>query len=623
MRNFKIIQFIMAAYAIVFLLAACNSTEPMVKQESIIGKTVEEIVQIMTIDEKIGQMTQVDRRYLEDINDIKRFYLGSLLSGGGSTPDPNTPEAWADKLDEYQALASETRLGIPLIYGVDAVHGHSNVVGATIMPHNVGLGATRNPDLVEELSRITAREVRATGINWTFAPCVANSRDERWGRSFESFSEDVTLVTSLSRASVRGLQGTDLSAPDAIAACAKHFIADGGTTYGTGLGGLIDRGDTQIDDTTLRELHLPPYVASIEAGAATIMTSFSSWNGEKCHGHAYLMNRLLKEELGFEGFIVSDWRGIDDLPGDYKSDIIQSITAGMDMIMVPGDINNNINHQQAGSSYKTFLTLFKEAVEDGDIPMERIDDAVMRILKVKESMGLLNSAWHNDRALLATVGSAEHRETSRQAVRESVVMLKNEENILPLSKDLGKIVVAGRGADNVGMQCGGWTISWQGSSGDITPGTTVLEGVQETVSTETEVVHSVDGSEVGGANAVIVVVGEDPYAEMVGDREELFLSQEDLDVIHRVKAADVPYIVVLLSGRPMIITDILENADAFLAAWWPGTEGNGITDIIFGDYAPTGKLPFSWPASMDQIPVNSGDDDYAPLFAFGYGLSFE
>ncbi|MBT7578769.1 MAG: beta-glucosidase [Candidatus Marinimicrobia bacterium] len=598
------------------LIVACNTTEPVVKHDIIKGKTISSIVESMTLAEKVGQMTQADRRYLIDIDDIKDYYLGSILSGGGSTPEVNEPAAWANMVDIYQSKAAETRLGIPLMYGIDAVHGHNNVIGATIVPHNIGLGATANAELVRQLAQLTAREVRATGINWTFAPCVANSRDERWGRAYESFGEDPQLISELGAAQVSGFQGSSLDAADAIAACTKHYIGDGAPTWLTGEEGLIDRGDAMIDEVTLRALHLPQYIAAMEAGTATIMASYNSWNGEKLHGHKYLMTDILKDELGFQGFIVSDWKGIDGIPGDYKSDIIQSINAGIDMVMVPGDVTKN------GCTYREFIETFKEAINEGSIPMSRIDDAVSRILTVKKDMGLLDNAFRNDRSLLASVGSDEHRALARQAVKESVVMLKNSESTLPLSKNATRIVVAGRGADNVGMQCGGWSISWQGSHGDITPGTTIFEGVQELVSENTEVQLSIDGTASSGADAVIVVIGEDPYAEMVGDRENLNLSEADIAVLNTVKSSGVPMVVVLLSGRPMIINEVLNDADGFLAAWLPGTEGGGIVDVIFGEHNPSGKLSVTWPASMEQIPINSGDSEYEPLFPLGFGLNY-
>jgi len=600
---------------VLIIVIGCNTTEPVVKQVPINGKSVESIVDMMTLAEKVGQMTQVDRRYLEDIDDIRKYHLGSLLSGGGSNPDINEPSAWADMSDQYQYIAKQSRLGIPLMYGIDAVHGHNNVFGATIVPHNIGLGATGNANLVKQLAQITAKEVRATGINWTFAPCVANSRDERWGRAYESFGENPVLISALGKAQIEGFQGDDLSSTTSIVACTKHYIGDGAPSWATGLGGMIDRGDAQIDESTLRELHLPPYIAAIEAGTATIMASYNSWNGLPLHGHKYLMTDLLKGELGFEGFIVSDWAAIDSLASDYKSSIVVGINAGLDMIMVPGELNKS-------RSYLEFMSFLTEAVNEGSIPVSRMDDAVTRILKVKESMGLLDSAYENDRTLIPSVGSAEHRAIARQAVAESVVMLQNNENVLPLSKDTKKIVVAGRGADNIGMQCGGWTISWQGGHGAITPGTSIYGGIKELASVNTEVIVSVDGSASIGADAVIVVVGEDPYAEMAGDRTDLELSREDLEVIRAVQASGSPMVIVLLSGRPMIITELLEQTDAFLAAWLPGTEGAGIADVIFGDHAASGKLPVSWPISMSQIPINVGDANYEPLFPVGFGLSY-
>lgn len=599
-----------------FLIGGCQTATTPASPVPIFGKSVDEILALMTVDEKIGQMTQVDRRYLDAEEDIRDLNLGSILSGGGSTPPENTPAAWAEMVDRYQQLASQTRLGIPLLYGIDAVHGHNNVVGATVVPHNIGLGATNNPELVESLGRLTAREVRATGINWTFAPCVTNARDERWGRTYESFGESPSLLAELGAAYVRGFQSDDLSASDAVLACTKHFIGDGAPTWGTGEDGQIDRGDAQIDEATLRSLHLPPYLAAMDAGTGTIMASYNSWNGVKCHGSAYLLTTLLRGELKYDGFVVSDWRGIDEIPGDYKSDIINGINAGIDMVMVPGDTAKN------GETYKTFLKLFREAVDEGKIPMSRIDEAVSRILSIKKRMGLLDAPYSNDKALLETVGSQAHRDVARQAVRESAVLLKND-GLLPLDKSAKRVVLAGRGADNVGMQCGGWTISWQGGHGDITPGTSVLEGVQAQVGDDTEVIVAPNGEFEGQADAVIVVIGEDPYAEMVGDRPNLQLSEEDRTTLATVKASGVPYVVVLLSGRPMIVTQELTEADAFLAAWLPGTEGDGITDVLFGDHAPSGKLSMTWPRSMEQIPVNAGDPDISPLFAVGYGLSYE
>lgn len=597
------------------LIFACKTIDPIVKQVSIEGESVESIVGMMTLAEKAGQMTQVDRRYLVKISDIKNYHLGSLLSGGGSTPDINEPEAWADMIDQYQRLARESRLGIPLLYGIDAVHGHNNVVGATIVPHNIGLGATGNPALVKQLGQLTAREVRATGINWTFSPCVANSRDERWGRAYESFGEDPALIASMGQALVEGYQSDNLSNPVAIAACTKHYIGDGAPTWSTGLNGMIDRGNAEIEEQALRTLHLPPYVAAIESGTATIMASYNLWNNVHLHAHKYLLTDLLKGELGFEGFIVTDWAAIDSIPGDYKSDIVTSVNAGIDMVMVPGDTRKS-------HGYREFIQLLIESVNDGSIEMARIDDAVTRILKIKKKMGLLDAGYVNNRELISSVGSADHRNLARQAVRESLVLLKNDKHILPLKNTAGKIVLSGKGADDLGMQCGGWTISWQGGHGPITQGTTIVSGIRELVSNDTEIILSPDGTDIANADAVIVVVGESPYAEMIGDRPDLSLSSDDVALVKKVKATGVPVVVILISGRPMIINEILEYSDAFIAAWLPGTEGAGIGEVLFGNYAPSGKLSVSWPASMDQIPVNLGDEPYEPLFPVGFGLSY-
>jgi beta-glucosidase len=568
----------------------------------------DELLGQMTLSEKVGQMTQADRGFVNPAADVGNYLLGSLLSGGGSRPQAgNQVRHWADMYEGYQQLALGTRLAIPLIYGIDAVHGHSNVEGTVIFPHNIGLGATRNPALVERVARATAIEVRATGMNWTFSPCVAVPRDERWGRTYEGFSEDPELVRVLSEAAVRGYQGIDLGHPLSIVACAKHYLGDGGTAWGTGL--PIDQGDTQVDEATLRSVHLPGYLGALEAGVATIMPSFSSWNGEKMSGHHYLLTTVLKEELGFQGFLISDWAAIDQLPGDYRSDVKTSINAGMDMVMVP-------------DKYRVFFDALKDLVEQGEIPMSRIDDAVRRILRVKLASGLLADSVMTDRSLFAKVGSPEHRRIGREAVRQSQVLLKNQEGLLPLSKSLGRIHLAGKNADDIGNQCGGWTIDWQGKSGNITTGTTIRQAIEQTVSSSTQVTYSRNGSGAAGADVVVVVIGETPYAEMVGDRADLGLDAEDLQAIDNAKAAGVPVVVILVSGRPMILGDVIDRADAFLAAWLPGTEGLGVADVIFGDYAPTGRLPFTWPRSMQQIPINLGDADYDPLFEYGFGLTY-
>lgn len=591
------------------LLIGCTDTKTEKLKED--NAFVESLMGQMTLDEKLGQMTQVDRQFLNDISDISKYGLGSLLSGGGSTPGTNEPKAWAEMYDGYQREALKTRLQIPLIYGIDAVHGHNNVVGATIFPHNIGLGATRDPDLVEAVAKATALEVAATGIDWDFAPCLAVPDDYRWGRTYEGYSEDTDLVSQLGAAAIRGYQSSDLDNPNRVLACAKHFIGDGGVLFGTGINAMIDQGDLQINEEKLRKVHLPPFQKAIDEGVATFMAAYNSWNDLRCHANKYLLTDLLKDELGFKGFVVSDWAAIENIPGDYKSDIITSINAGIDMVMVPGAVRDG------KESFQNFLKLFKESVEEGSIPMERVDDAVRRILLIKKQSGLFERPF-SDQSLLSHVGSKDHREVAREAVRKSMVLLKNENNILPIPKSGKTIIVAGKGADDVGMQSGGWTISWQGGMGQTTNGTTILDAIKSAVDPGTVVEYTPDGTSFTGDLAV-VVVGEKPYAEMIGDRKDLKLDNEDLGVIKRFTDNDIPVVVVLLSGRPMIVTDEIGKWDGFIAAWLPGTEGTGVADVLFGDYKPTGKLSFSWPKSMNQFPIDPNDDH---LFSFGFGLTY-
>jgi beta-glucosidase len=575
----------------------------------------------MTLDEKIGQMIQAEIVEPNKLSDIETYFIGSLLNGGTRDPiEGNSIQAWTNLYDTTQQHALKTRLGIPLLYGIDAVHGHSNVLNAVIFPHNIGLGCTRNPKLVQEVSRITAIEVRATGINWTFAPCITVPQDERWGRAYEGFAEEPKLVSELGEAAVWGLQGSDLSDPLSLVACIKHYVGDGGTLYGSAKSNdlrfrswiRLDQGDTRVDEATLRRIHLYPYWASIRAGAATIMPSYSSWNGLKCSANKYLLTDVLKKEMGFEGFLISDYNAIDQITPDYKEATMISINAGMDMVMTP-------------KKYKEFFKALKELVHEGKVPMSRIDDAVTRILRVKFAAGLMdkNRLQLADRSLWDSFGSPEHRQVARQAVRESLVLLKNEKKTLPLSKQAARIHVAGKGADNIGLQCGGWTISHQGSSGEATTGgTTILTAMKNTVSKDTQITYSKDGTGAEGATVGVVVIGEKPYAEGSGDRTDLTLAKEDIEVVQTMKKAGIPVVVVLLSGRPMILNETLGQADAFIAAWLPGTEGQGVADVLFGDYKPVGKLSFSWPRSMKQIPINIGDKDYDPLFKYGYGLSY-
>jgi len=571
----------------------------------------------MTLEEKVGQMIQANQASLKDPSDVEKLFLGSLLSGGSSDPKTgNGVVDWTDHYDSLQSRTQHTRLRIPILYGIDAVHGHSNVLGATLFPHNIGLGCTRNPQLVERAARITAVETRATGINWTFAPCVTVPRDERWGRTYEGFGEDPELARTLGEAAVRGYQGNDLGDPLSLLACAKHFIGDGGTKYGTGRKlrdnlQILDRGNVILSEAELRRIHLAGYISAIKAGVGTIMPSYSSWNGVKCSGSKRLLTEILKDELKFDGFLISDYDAIDEMPGDYKTQIETSVNAGMDMFMV-------------STKYRELYGLLLELVRENRVPMSRIDDAVKRILRVKFATGLMDSSQSHlaDRKLHARFGSPAHRNVARECVRASLVLLKNEKRVLPASKKLSRIHVAGKSADDIGNQCGGWTISWQGRSGaQTTGGTTILKAVQETVSSSTKITYSKDGSNASGADLGIVVIGETPYAEWMGDRQSLDLSEEDVSAVEKMKQAGMPLVVVLISGRPIIIDKIVDKADALVAAWLPGTEGHGVTDVLFGDFRFVGKLSFSWPRSMDQIPINVGDKDYNPLFKYGFGLT--
>ncbi len=607
-KPLRLIRFLTALLLTVGIILNVN---PLTNADNRIDRKVEALLSRMTLDEKIGQMTQVDRAGLIQVSDIREYGLGSILFGGDSLFPGITPAQTADLIDRFQAFALKGRLKVPLLLGIDAVHGFNNIVTTTVFPHNIGIGAAGDPWLAEKAARITARELAGAGIKWTFAPCVAVTRDERWGRTYESYGETPDLAVLLGTAAIKGLQGLDLSNTDSVAACAKHYLGDGGTFYGTGAFGGLDQGDTRITEAELRRLHLPPYVTAIKNGVRTIMVSFSSWNGDKLHGHRYLITKVLKEELMFTGLVVSDWKGFEQLPGDYADRIGAAINAGVDMMMV---VDN----------YQLFITTTKGLVADGKIPLSRIDDAVRRILKVKFELGLFNHP-KTDRRLTEAIGSKAHREVARECVRKSLVLLKNSSGTLPLAKDLKRIVVAGKSADNLGFQCGGWTVTWQGGSGETTIGTTILQGIQNTVSPQTVVSYDQEGKSAQEADVAIVVVGETPYSEYKGDvlqPRTLHLDEIDRETIRNIKKAGIPMVVVLISGRPLIITDELELSDALIAAWLPGTEGQGVADVLFGDYLPTGKLPCSWPREMSQIPVNIGDPDYHPLFPYGYGLGY-
>lgn len=579
-----------------------------------VEERVQDLLARMSLGEKIGQMTQVEKNSLTNAA-ATDYAIGSVLSGGGGYPSPNTPEQWSKMIYGYfQRAALRARLSIPILYGVDAVHGHNNVAGAVIFPHNIGLGAANDEELMTRIGQVTAAEMAATGANWNFAPVIAVPQDIRWGRAYEGYGENTDLVTRLGVAYMKGLQGDLLTDPLAVLATPKHYIGDGGTAWGTSTTNdyKLDQGVTEMDEATLRALFLPPYVESVRAGARSIMVSYSSWDGIKMHGQKYLITDVLKGELGFSGFIISDWAGVDQVTNNYYTSLVASINAGVDMVMVPQD-------------YRRFVNTLSEAVRKGDVPQSRIDDAVTRILRVKFEMGLFERSYKQNAELLAKVGSEEHRAVAREAVAKSLVLLKNEGGALPLSKSAPLLYVAGIGADDIGMQSGGWTIEWQGKMGDITPGTTLLEAINATVTSSATVEYKADGSFEAGkqADACVVVVGEQPYAEGIGDKEDLTLSAGDIELTKTMRPLCKKMIVVLYSGRPLVVTEQLPDWDALVAAWLPGTEGQGLADVLFGDKPFTGKLPFTWPRSNDQLPfdfTNLGEGEQGPLFPYGFGL---
>ncbi|MFF9818189.1 glycoside hydrolase family 3 N-terminal domain-containing protein [Streptomyces sp. NPDC014006] len=583
-----------------------------------VRERVADLLSRMSLAEKAGQMTQAERGAMSDAGDIAGYALGSLLSGGGSTPTPNTPEGWARMIDGFQLRTRATRFQIPLIYGVDAVHGHNNLAGATIMPHNVGIGATRDPALAQRTGAVTAAEVRATGIPWDFAPCLCVSRDERWGRSYESFGEDPALVQSMETV-VQGLQGRadgrDLSRDDKVLATAKHFVGDGGTAYGSSTTGTytIDQGVTTVTPRQLRDIHLAPFETAVERGIGTVMPSYSSLDivgdgkgAVKMHARGDMINGVLKDRMGFEGFVISDWNALDQLPGDYAARVRTSVNAGVDMMMVP-------------YGYKDFTGALVAEVRAGRIAERRIDDAVGRILTEKFRLGLFEHPYA-DTGGASRIGSAAHRAVAREAAAKSQVLLKNDGGLLPL-KPTQKVYVAGSDADDLGNQTGGWTLTWQGSSGAVTQGTTILQGMRKSGAAIT---YSKDASApTAGYDVGVVVVGETPYAEGVGDvgnGHDLRLSAADREAVDRVCAA-MKCAVLIVSGRPQLIGDQLGEIDALVASWLPGTEGDGVADVLYGRRPFTGQLPVTWPRSQAQLPINVGDSSYDPQYPYGWGLT--
>ncbi|MBA0615430.1 hypothetical protein Godav_015568 [Gossypium davidsonii] len=571
-----------------------------------LGVRIKDLMRRMTLAEKIGQMTQIERTVATP-DAMKNYFIGSVLSGGGSVPAQKaTPETWIEMVNTMQKASLSTRLGIPMIYGIDAVHGHNNV----------------DPNLVKRIGEATALEVRATGIPYVFAPCIAVCRDPRWGRCYESYSEDHKIVQMMTEI-ITGLQGglpvhskkgvPFVAGKNKVAACAKHYVGDGGTTKG------INENNTVISWNGLLSIHMPAYFNSIAKGVATIMTSYSSWNGKKMHANHDLVTDFLKNKLKFRGFVISDWQGLDRITSpphaNYSYSVEAGVGAGIDMVMVP-------------YNFTEFIDDLTYQVKNNIIPMSRIDDAVKRILRVKFVMGLFENPMA-DNSLVNQLGSQEHRELAREAVRKSLVLLKNGESadkpLLPLPKKATKILVAGTHADNLGYQCGGWTITWQGLGGnDLTTGTTILQAVKNTVDSSTQVVYSENPDagfvKSGEFSYAIVVVGEPPYAETYGDSLNLTISEPGPMTIYNV-CGSVKCVVVVISGRPVVVQPFVSSVDALVAAWLPGTEGQGVADVLFGDYGFTGKLARTWFKTVDQLPMNVGDPHYDPLFPFGFGLT--
>ncbi|XAR69865.1 Glucan 1,3-beta-glucosidase [Bertholletia excelsa] len=609
---------------VVWCCAAMADAEYMKYKDSKqpINVRIKDLMKRMTLEEKIGQMSQIERE-VASAQVMNKYFIGSVLSGGGSAPaDKASPETWIGMVNELQQGAMSTRLGIPMIYGIDAVHGHNTVYKATIFPHNIGLGVTRDPELVKRIGAATALEVRATGIMYTFAPCIAVCRDPRWGRCYESYSEDHRIVQAMTEI-IPGLQGDIpsnspkgvpfVAGKTKVAACAKHYVGDGGTTKG------INENNTVISRHGLLSIHMPAYYNAVIKGVSTVMISYSSWNGVKMHSNRNLITGFLKNSLRFRGFVISDWQGIDRITtpphANYTYSILAGIQAGIDMIMIP-------------LNYTEFIDGLTFLVKNNFIPMNRIDDAVRRILRVKFTMGLFENPFP-DNTLINQLGSQKHRDLAREAVRKSLVLLKNgksgESRLLPLRKKAPKILVAGSHADNLGYQCGGWTITWQGLGGnDLTIGTTILTAIKNTVDPTTQVVYkeNPDPSFVKASNFshVIVVVGEPTYAETFGDSQNLTILEPGPSTITNVCGV-VKCVVILITGRPVVIQPCLSSIDALVAAWLPGTEGQGVTDVVFGDYGFTGKLAHTWFKTVDQLPMNVGDRYYDPLFPFGFGLT--
>ncbi|MFT4179326.1 MAG: glycoside hydrolase family 3 N-terminal domain-containing protein [Thermomonas sp.] len=595
--------------------------------DAALEKRIDDLMATMTVEEKVGQIIQGDIGSITP-DDVRKYRLGSVFNGGGSDPGGkyNAPaKDWLALADAFWEASMDTRGGgkpIPTIWGIDAVHGQSNIVGATLFPHNIGLGATRDPELLREIGRITAAETRVTGMEWTFAPTVAVPQDDRWGRSYEGYSENPAVVALLAPAMVEGLQGkagaADFLDDRHVITTVKHFLGDGGTTNGK------DQGDTTASEAQLRDIHAAGYVPAIAAGAQSVMASFNSVHGEKMHGHKPLLTDVLKGRMNFGGFVVGDWNGHGQVKGCSNTDCAQTFNAGLDLAMAP-------------DSWKGLYHSTLAHVKSGVIPMARLDDAVRRILRVKFRMGLFAQPKPSQRALggkFELLASPEHRAVARRAVRESLVLLKNAGGLLPLSPNQ-RVLLAGDGADNVAKQAGGWTLTWQGDGtrrADFPNADSIWDGFRQQVEAAGGKAElAANGKYKVKPDVAMVVFGEDPYAEFQGDIPNLLFKagkSGDLELIRKLKADGIPVVAVFLSGRPLWMNRELNAADAFVAAWLPGSEGGGIADVLLRgkdgkpQYDFHGKLSFSWPKRADQYANNIGQPGYDPLFPFDYGLTY-
>jgi beta-glucosidase len=583
-----------------------------------VDKRLADLLPRMSLAEKIGQMTQGERDPVNASKAAERL-LGSVLSGGGSAPKPNVPASWASMIDGYQKGMQTTRLNIPLIYGIDAVHGHQSVEGATIFPHLLALAATQDAALVRRVGEVTSREMAATGIYWTFSPMVSVTQDQRWGRTYETFGEDQANVVALSRAYAQGLMTPVAPGAPRVLATAKHFIGDGATAWGTSKGNFndirfkLDQGDvTATDLQAVLDKQLPPFKALVDEGVMSVMASFSSWNGKKMHAEKDLVTGLLKDKLGFKGFVISDWDAIQQLPGNFSEQVASAINAGIDMAMVP---NNTAE----------FISTLTKAVESGAVSQARIDDAVRRILRTKLEMGLFEQSGATT-ALAPEFGSAAHRAVAREAVAKSLTLLKNQ-GALPVAKT-GNIFVAGTFADDVGVQSGGWTLKWQGVTGNssVPGGTSILDGLKQVVGKQGKVLYKEDGTMAGKAPVGIVVVGEAPYAEGAGDRDSnnLALTSDDHAVIKAMRARVDKLVLLVVAGRPMVLGDAATKADAIVMGYLPGSEGAGVADVLLGDKPFTGRLPIGWPtdnAGLARADIPLAERCTKLQWSAGFGLN--